>query len=79
MRRLQEDALEKVWLGVTTLDEIQRVIPFTTLEHFECARCGHELLPIFQYCPFCGTNRGNSNTPSDAKSLLAVEHKVLLA
>jgi len=78
MRRLQEDALKKVWMGVTTLDEIQRVIPFATLEHFECVRCGHELLPIFQYCPFCGTSRGIEKN-SKLKSPLSVEHKVLLA
>src|SRR5260221_10024072 len=54
MRRLQEDALEKLHVGITSLDEIQRVVPFETLAPAECTGCGHELLPAFHYCPYCG-------------------------
>jgi type II secretory ATPase GspE/PulE/Tfp pilus assembly ATPase PilB-like protein len=79
MRPLQEDAMDKLWLGLTTLEEIQRVIPFAALSSTECARCGHELLPVFHYCPFCGIKRNNGNTPSDLKSPVPIEDKVLLA
>jgi type IV pilus assembly protein PilB len=54
MRRLQDDALDKLAAGITTLEEIRRVIPFETISHTECSRCGQELLPAFRYCPSCG-------------------------
>jgi type IV pilus assembly protein PilB len=79
MRSLQEDGLAKLWLGITTLEEIQRVIPFATLEPTECDRCGHELLLIFHYCPFCGSKSRHTGTPSNLKSPLSAQDEVLLA
>ncbi len=38
MRRLQEDALEKLYKGVTTLEEILRVVPFELSATSVCAR-----------------------------------------
>ena len=54
MRRMQEDALEKLYVGITTLEEIIRVVPIETVAPSECTECGHELLPAFHYCPYCG-------------------------
>jgi type II secretory ATPase GspE/PulE/Tfp pilus assembly ATPase PilB-like protein len=79
MRSLQEDALEKLWMGITTLEEIQRVIPFATLEPSECERCGHELLVIFHFCPFCGSKSRHAKPSSNLKSPPSVQEKVLLA
>jgi type IV pilus assembly protein PilB len=79
MRPLQEDAMDKLWLGLTTLEEIQRVIPFAALSSTECTACGHELLPVFNYCPFCGIKRGNGKTSSDPKSAVPIEDKGVLA
>jgi uncharacterized OB-fold protein len=44
-------------MGVTTLEEILRVVPVENVALSECAVCGHELLPAFQYCPYCGLER----------------------
>jgi type IV pilus assembly protein PilB len=77
MKRLQEDALEKLHLGITTLDEIQRVVPFETVAPVECAGCGRELLPAFQYCPFCGTKREARGATSHSESSFDVTHGVL--
>jgi type IV pilus assembly protein PilB len=77
MRHLQEDALEKLHLGVTTLEEIQRVVPFETLAPAECPACGHELVPTFQYCPICGTKRETGVTASHPESPLTTSHGVL--
>jgi type II secretory ATPase GspE/PulE/Tfp pilus assembly ATPase PilB-like protein len=77
MRRLQEDALEKLRLGITSLDEIQRVVPFETLAPAECTGCGHEILPTFLFCPFCGMKRENGGTRGHSESPLDISHGVL--
>src|SRR6266550_3216404 len=77
MRRLQEDALEKLRLGITSLDEIQRVVPFETLAPVECTGCGRELLPAFHYCPFCGTKRETGGATSRTESSFDVTQGIL--
>jgi type IV pilus assembly protein PilB len=57
MRRMQEDALEKIQAGVTTLEEVLRVVPMDALATPGCERCGQELPPSYRFCPFCGTRR----------------------
>jgi len=54
MRRMQEDAMDKLQSRVTTLEEICRVIPMEALPPAGCSRCGHELPPAYRFCPFCG-------------------------
>jgi type IV pilus assembly protein PilB len=55
MRLMQENALEKVLNGSTTLEEILRVVPMETSVFQECAKCNHHILPAFNFCPSCGT------------------------
>ncbi len=57
MRRMQDDAFEKLLVGITTLEEMIRVVPIETVALSECTECGHELLPAFHYCPYCGLRR----------------------
>jgi type IV pilus assembly protein PilB len=54
MRLMQEDALDKVRIGVTTLDEILRVVPMENTLHSECIQCRSRVLPTFNFCPTCG-------------------------
>ncbi len=59
MRTLLEDALEKVRLGWTTLDEVLRVIgPCVSLER-PCLQCGRSIEAKFVFCPYCGMVREN--------------------
>jgi type II secretory ATPase GspE/PulE/Tfp pilus assembly ATPase PilB-like protein len=59
MRTLLEDALEKVRLGWTTLEEVLRVIgPSVSLER-PCLKCGRSIEAKFIFCPYCGMARGN--------------------
>jgi type II secretory ATPase GspE/PulE/Tfp pilus assembly ATPase PilB-like protein/FixJ family two-component response regulator len=59
MHSLLEDALEKVRLGWTTLDEVLRVIgPNVTLERI-CQKCKRSIESKFVFCPFCGVVREN--------------------
>jgi len=77
MRRMQEDALEKLRLGITSLDEIQRVVLFEALAPAECTACGHEILATFLFCPYCGTKRENGGTGGHSESALDISHGVL--
>jgi type IV pilus assembly protein PilB len=66
MRLIQEDALEKIINGTTTLEEVLRVVPMDTSSHLECAQCNRQILPSFNYCPSCGarcTSKSTTNRP----------------
>jgi type IV pilus assembly protein PilB len=77
MRRMQEDALEKLQAGVTTLEEIIRVVPMEALASNGCERCGHELPPAYRFCPYCGTQRGAGISDSPERSSLHATERVL--
>lgn len=55
MRTMQEDAIEKLRKGLTTPEEIFRVVPMDTVSYMECAECSCHVLPTFKFCPSCGT------------------------
>ena len=76
MRPMQDDAFEKLHLGVTTLEEILRVVSIEHVAPTECAGCGHDLLPLFRYCPFCGL-RQEAVVSSGSKSDLNISDGVL--
>lgn len=54
MRLMQEDAMDKVKHGITTLDEVLRVVPFENIQSQRCRTCGKALAPTFLFCPYCG-------------------------
>jgi type IV pilus assembly protein PilB len=55
---MQEDAFDKVRDGITTIDEVMRIVPLEALGvATECGSCGRTLGPAFQFCPFCGASR----------------------
>ena len=56
---MQEDAFEKVRTGITTMDEVLRIVPVEAVVGVasECGSCGRTLGPAFQFCPFCGASR----------------------
>jgi type IV pilus assembly protein PilB len=57
MKLMQEYALEHVRDGLTTLEEVQRVVPFAPVNTISCVHCGRELSAAFLFCPHCGTRR----------------------
>jgi type II secretory ATPase GspE/PulE/Tfp pilus assembly ATPase PilB-like protein len=77
MKRLQEDALQKLQSGITTVEEILRVVPFETLALAECTECAHELFPAFYYCPYCGTKRETGGPASVSESSVTISDGVL--
>jgi type IV pilus assembly protein PilB len=64
MRLIQEDALEKVLNGTTTLEEILRVVPMDNTSYLECAKCNQHILPSFKYCPSCGERCADKSSPN---------------
>jgi len=54
-RTLQEDSLDKVKKGLTTLQEIRREVPAGNAKTNRCASCEREVSPTSRYCSYCGT------------------------
>jgi type II secretory ATPase GspE/PulE/Tfp pilus assembly ATPase PilB-like protein len=77
MRRMQDDALEKIQAGLTTLEEVVRVVPMEALPSSGCEGCGHELSSSYRFCPYCGTRRGPGASDSPSGSALKVAEGVL--
>ena len=60
MKLMQQYALERVREGLTTLDEVLRVVPFEKLKASLCFSCKHDLSPAFIFCPYCGERTGDA-------------------
>ncbi|HBA86760.1 MAG TPA: secretion system protein E [Geobacter sp.] len=59
MRTLIEDGLEKVRLGMTTLEELLRVMGPQLVYQRHCDSCDRVIDAKFLFCPFCGSFRQN--------------------
>lgn len=73
MKFMQEYGLELVRDGLTTLEEIQRIVPFAQLTPDVCADCGREVAPSFAFCPHCGKKRFSMRLQPTATPLLRSE------
>jgi type II secretory ATPase GspE/PulE/Tfp pilus assembly ATPase PilB-like protein len=73
MRTMQEDALEKLRSGMTTADEVFRVVPVDTFSRMECTECNCNILPSFKFCPSCGTRCQIVGQGTRTKSEIPVE------
>jgi type IV pilus assembly protein PilB len=73
MRSMQEDALTKVSSGMTTLEEVLRVVPFESAVAHRCRNCGRALASTFLFCPYCGAGTRQVSavprTPSQRRQL----------
>jgi hypothetical protein len=54
MRLMHEYALERIKEGLTTLDEVLRVVPIEYSAPVMCESCQRELAGSYAYCPHCG-------------------------
>jgi type IV pilus assembly protein PilB len=73
---MQEYALEHVREGLTTLEEVQRVVPFAPVNTISCISCGRELSPAFLFCPHCGTKRDGAKSVKGKRLALVPEGAV---
>ena len=76
MKLMQEYALEHVRDGLTTLEEVQRVVPFAPVNSISCISCGRELSPAFLFCPHCGKKRNDVKTVKGKRLALVPEGAV---
>jgi bacterioferritin-associated ferredoxin len=58
---MQEDALDKVLKGMTSIEEVTRVVPVHTGSFPDCVQCRRRISPTFQYCPHCGVKRQSAS------------------
>ncbi len=56
MTSIEEDALAKAKLGITTLEEVARVIEKDSVFKSSCPQCKHSIRIDFLICPYCGTD-----------------------
>ena len=70
IRSFQEEALDKVRAGLTSLEEVFRVIPFNPGVPARCRVCKRHLNPDFLLCPYCGADRMGPQTKDDVVSNL---------
>lgn len=70
IRSFQEEALEKVKEGLTSLEEVFRVIPFNADAPSGCRVCKRHLSPDFLLCPYCGADRMGPPSGEDSVSSL---------
>jgi len=56
---LLDDALDKVRLGLTTLEEVTRVIQYKSDVFMLCPVCNNKINPDFILCPYCFSNFSN--------------------
>jgi type IV pilus assembly protein PilB len=70
IRSFQQEALAKVRAGLTSLEEIFRVIPFASDAPSSCRSCKRHLSPDFLLCPYCGADRTGPRSSDDAASNL---------
>jgi len=70
MRLLQEEALDKVQSGLTSFEEVLRVVPFDSIPPVRCRSCNRHLAPEFLLCPYCGADRREARAEGPAVSVL---------
>lgn len=74
LRTLIEDGLEKVRMGITTLDELLRVVGPQVRHERSCENCLNSIDAKFLYCPYCGNFKHNVCT--ECKMILEEDWKI---
>ena len=76
MKLMQEQALEFVLEGITTLDEVQRVVPLQEASMTTCPQCHFEVSARFVFCPHCGHKRAAQETRKSMGQALVQEEAI---
>jgi len=72
MKLMTEDGLDKVRLGLTTVEEIARVVGFPEAETLRCTHCAKTVAPADRFCPACGASVQPSGPATHAPAPYAV-------
>jgi type IV pilus assembly protein PilB len=68
LKLMQDDAVEKIQQGITSVEEIARVVPVQTIPSARCPQCKQKVVRTYRFCPFCGTQQPGAGLAGDAKS-----------
>jgi type IV pilus assembly protein PilB len=63
MKSMQEDALEKIVQGITSVEEVMRVVPLETRGQAQCVGCGRGIMRNLNFCPHCGSRQEIETRP----------------
>jgi type IV pilus assembly protein PilB len=57
LKSMQQDALDKILQGITSVEEVLRVVPMESRGAAQCASCRRRVIGNFTFCPHCGAPR----------------------
>jgi type IV pilus assembly protein PilB len=63
MKSMQQDALDKVVQGITSVEEVMRVVPLEARSQAQCVVCGRGIMPSLNFCPHCGSRQEMEEQP----------------
>lgn len=66
MKSMQEDALDKIVQGITSLEEVMRVVPLETRSQAQCVGCGRRIMRSLNFCPRCGARQETEGQPANS-------------
>ena len=68
IKSMQEDALDKIVQGITSVDEVMRVVPMEARGSVQCPACRRRVIRNFSFCPHCGSRRADfESQPQNAE------------
>jgi type IV pilus assembly protein PilB len=75
MKLMQEDALVKIQEGITSVEEVARVVPVQTIDVCKvCTHCENKIVRNVKFCPHCGAKQSVGKTSSGGRHpKLAIE------
>ena len=76
MRLMHEQALDQVCAGLTTMEEVERVVPIETVDASSCPGCQRELAGDFLLCPYFGAQTRPHSEEKPAVYEMAEQHVV---
>ncbi|HWP47857.1 MAG TPA: ATPase, T2SS/T4P/T4SS family [Candidatus Limnocylindrales bacterium] len=80
MKSLIENALEKLKQGITTLEELERVVLFSeesrSLTELKCPSCQKVMEPDWKICPYCESKLKEAITPERNAPIKGLEKTV---
>jgi type IV pilus assembly protein PilB len=73
MKLMQDDALDKIQQGITSLEEVSRVVPVQKVDQSAvCAQYNNKIVRSVRFCSFCGAKQDGANHPIGGKPVKQV-------
>jgi type IV pilus assembly protein PilB len=76
MKLMFEYAMEQVAAGLTTFEEVERVVPIEQVKTLSCGACHRKLAGNFLFCPYCGAQANVEPQGNERQFVLAERRAV---